>query len=745
MVATASALALSGLAAPTPAAAVTAARAAARTADPAAATSTAAAQPILLINGDLLQVSQSPRGGLAVRLRSAASPGGVLSLHASGLADEIPADALPYIGHGLDPSLFEVSALERAESSGRLPVHVSFAGRRPALPGVTYTSSGTGSAEGYLTAAGAAKFGAALARQFRRDHARGSYGGDGLFAHGVNVSLPGAAATRVGPTPQYRLHTLTMTASNLKGKPDTGDLVIVLNATNWQRFGDPIESENVFYRGQARFSVPAGHYWAIGDFVNASFTAERLVVLPQFNVKGNATVHLSEASATSEVSFATPRPATPQMTGLTFDRVGVHSSFTASWSDSGISLWVSPTTRKPTVGTLRTYAAGQLTSPAGASGTPYAYNLAYTDPRGIIPAQHYVVSPSSLATDNEDFYQDVSGTGGWCTFGGPLVEGIFFCLYLPVKLPTAQIQYFSAAPAYFWETSYVEFYSVFSGGQSDAWFSPQPNQQFTESWNEYPLHPQPDAQLLTGSAAADFPQFPSAFRTGNTLSLAGYPTPFTDNYPGHLGAGYSSGDTNALKVTGSYAIYAGGKLLAHGNPANGIPNVRLSAKPANITFELTATRHEPKRYKLSTASDTTWTWRSKRQPSATVPDGWYCGATNSGTLLQKCAVQPLLTLAYQVSQLAANGTAPSGQQQIGLSVGHLQLAPAATVSGATAQVSVNGGTTWSPATVTATGGGNFRITFAAPAGAQVSLRVIATDSAGGSITETIQDAYDVAS
>ncbi len=82
---------------------------------------------------------------------------------------------MPYLGRGLKPSLFEPSALLRAEAGGRLPVRVSFDGHRPALPGVTVTSSGVGSEQGYLTTSSARAFGAALARQFRADHARASY------------------------------------------------------------------------------------------------------------------------------------------------------------------------------------------------------------------------------------------------------------------------------------------------------------------------------------------------------------------------------------------------------------------------------------------------------------------------------------------------------------------------------------------------------------------------------------------
>ena len=40
-------------------------------------------------------------------------------------------------GRGLDPGLFRVSSLLRAETTARLPVTVSYRGRVPSLPGVT--------------------------------------------------------------------------------------------------------------------------------------------------------------------------------------------------------------------------------------------------------------------------------------------------------------------------------------------------------------------------------------------------------------------------------------------------------------------------------------------------------------------------------------------------------------------------------------------------------------------------------
>ena len=71
------------------------------------------------------------------------------------------------------------------------------------------------------------------------------------------------------------MRTLTVRGSNLAGRPDTGDEVLVVNADNCNRFSDLLESVNVFFHGEARFSVPAGNYWAAGEFFAASWKSRR--------------------------------------------------------------------------------------------------------------------------------------------------------------------------------------------------------------------------------------------------------------------------------------------------------------------------------------------------------------------------------------------------------------------------------------------------------------------------------------
>ena len=310
---------------------------------------TARTRSLTLIDGQQISLRPGPGGRLSVTALAPAddSFSELDRLTFCGQVAEIPAAAVPFFGRGLDPSLFLVRSLLRAEHGGRLPVRLAWAGsRRPALPGVTITRAGAGTAAGYLTAAGGRAFGAALARQAAADHGRASYGTDGLFAHGLSVTLAGSRVLPRAPRrPRFVQHTLTVRATDLAGRPDNGDTVFVFNADNCNRFGDPFESSNVFRNGVTRFSVPAGHYWAFGDFLSFdSFPlVDRVPILPQFTVSGNTTVSLDERSATSEVGFTTPRPSVAQSLSFTVLRTGAGGSASGSqWSAFNARLLVSP-------------------------------------------------------------------------------------------------------------------------------------------------------------------------------------------------------------------------------------------------------------------------------------------------------------------------------------------------------------------------------------------------------------------
>ncbi|HEY1641322.1 MAG TPA: hypothetical protein VGG35_11590 [Streptosporangiaceae bacterium] len=725
---------------------------AARAAHPAAISRTAGrarSRRLLLVTGDQLTIrSQGSRRLIADHAAAQGDP--MISMRHGSAITEIPAAALPYLGRGLSPALFQVSALEKAESGGRLPVRVRFSGSLPQIPGLTVTSSGPGAASGYLTAASAPAFGAALLRQYAADHDSGRYGTDGLFGHGVSITPAGAgpvAAARTGPAavhPAFKMHTLTVHGTNLAGKPDTGDDVFVVNADSIARFSGLSENDNFFFHGAAKFSMPAGHYWAIATFFRFTNSGGslRMVVVPQFRVAGARSVlRIAEKSASSKITMSTPRPAQDFQSTFEVARRSAHGgtySFSEGWGDP-LSAWVNTTTRKPTVGSLRTFTSAMLLSPPKAAAS-YAYNLDFPGPAGIIPPQHFTAGKTARVT--ERYYQDkATGQSGWVTFGGTAAQLAFeFLEIAPISMPQVQTQYFTAAPKIMWQNQIWTNLFQFAGFFTDDLRVYQPGQHQSQSWNRYPLHPAQDTTL--GGEAAVFPTFTSAARLGNRLELN--QTPWSDNQFGHLGGSFYSNGSAA--TTGRYAVQQNGKLIAHGNAVNGVPFIKLSAKPSVITYTLSASRSGGGFFRLSPSSTTAWTWHSKRDPAATVPKAWICGyefVGNQVKLIRACAVQSLLTLQYLVRGEGLNGLTQPGPQTISLHVGHIQLGGSAAITAATARVSFNDGDSWSPATVTAHGKGQYTITYNAPAGVDVSLKVTASDAKGSSVTETLIRGYGV--
>ena len=541
---------------------------------------------IVLLNGDRLVTGPAAGGARVPAILPAARGGlaeGLLALDLGGQAYDIPQVALPYLGRGLDPDLFVVSSLTRVETAGRLPVTVSYRGRVPSLPGVTISQARHGAARGYLTPAGAAAFGAALARQFAADHARGSYGQDGLFADGVSIRLAGLPATARPPV-GFPMHTLTVTGTNLAGKPDTGDSVMIVNTDNGSRFADPLESQNFFRNGVTKFSVPAGHYWAVGFFPTLlkQEIEWHVPILPQFTVSANTTVHIGERAADSEIAVKTPRAAVPVNEPFELRHTSAAGPASVAWWIGGYApMFISPTTRRATAGTLQAYLSEQLFSPAKAAGTPYEYNVAYADTSGLIPPQRYVVRASGLATVHARYYSDVSTTGYESRFGVFPVQwktnpGV---LFLPRRVPRQQTEYLTGNPAVLWADTYEQYYKNLAGGQLDDLRTFHAGEQLTENWNAYPLHPGYNTNLVGAAnpSPAPAPATPSASRKGNELTLD--VMPFSDSTLGHIGAsGFVGGQAGPYgKIAGHYQIDENGKTIARGQPAAAPPRSARSA------------------------------------------------------------------------------------------------------------------------------------------------------------------------
>ena len=310
----------------------------------------------------------------------------------------------------------------------------------------------------------------------------------------------------------------------------------------------------------------------------------------------------------------------------------------------------------------------------------------------------------------------------------------------PFALPHHQIEYMSGNPAVQWFSAVAQANGFSIGGQDDAQRTFRAGEHTDQNWNAYPLSPQPNVDLI-GAANMD-PVQPTAVRSGNTLALN--LSAFSDSQPGHYGPDFGGA---------SYRISDNGKQAAHGRlGANGgqfggiLAEARLSGRPSRVTVAIDATR-PAKSFPLSSSVHAVWTWRTARQPRAGLPKGWTClnsqslNVPNGG---RHCAVQPMMMLHYVVAKLGLNGRTGAGRQQIAITAGQLPLARTSKITSLAVRVSVNDGKTWRPAQLRRTGPGSFLATFDAAAGSFVTLRASAADAAGGSVTETIERAYQVA-
>ena len=579
------------------------------------------------------------------------------------------------------------------------------------------------------------------------------------------VSSRAAPPSRAAPASSdgVPVYTLTITGTTLSGKPDTGDSVFVGNVDD-SNLTDPRTATQPFRDGTAHVRVPSGHYWAIAIFGRGSqqqgvAPAERVVVLPEFTVDKDTTVHVAERAATSKITMTTPRPALAQSTNFYVVRT---ASAGPEWyfqisngrrhGGPGGPLWVSPVTARPTTGGLISFTSQELASPPGA-GTPYVYALSYAGPAGVIPPQRYRVRPAGLATIDELIYQETGSGGEWNVYGGFGQTVIGWVEPYPVlrSLPGRLIQYIggNAASVMHWATYYQGLgrgagYSILG-----AFRAVRPGGHYTESWNQYPLHPEP---VIDPDQATPLNSFVvPASRSGDTLTLD--VTPFMDNEPGHYG-GYGFGQTPGATVTGYYQIDQDGTTVASGDPVT-VPRpvrgglfytqVRLSPQPSTVRFVLDAAR-TGSAFRLSFRSHTVWTWRSAHETGSRLPGYWTCSypADPSSPPPRTCVVEPMMTLLYHVNGMALNGTTRPGRQVMDITAGHLQLARASRITSVTVQVSADDGAIWRPASVTRRSGDTFRAVFPAARGAYVTLRVHATDASGGSITETITRGYQVA-
>ena len=688
----------------------------------------ATARTVTLITGDQVMVTTS-HGRPSALLMPATGTGPAVRYEKPG-GDQyiVPAVAKPYLGRQLDPSLFDVSALlrENLTTGARIPVSLRYAaGATPsAPPGITLTSVGGATASGYLTPASAASFTAGLRASIGADVRAGRRAGTGALFGGVTGMSLAAGAPSGVVTPHYPMHQVNIELTDTAGKPVQEDEVYFEDLDNLLAGYAEVPVDD----GVGRVTLPAGHYLAtsqIFDFnADGDMTAihwiDHEVIVP--STATTTTVKLSEAEATSAITVRTPRPSTQQ--GLSVanyfaDTLGLSGSIAILGLVSE-PAYVNPMA-KPAVGSVRFQVSWSGVGPA--TGPAYRYDVAFGSD-GVPANQSYVVRPSQLAAVKQNYHADpAGGPTGWVFHGAYDQDGsaVPVAYGLRQAMPATVTDYLGTADSGVWGNAVVTPNQALVNADNRTF---TPGQTGVVDWVHGPLAP--TIGQHTG------PHFCYACTAGTALDLVFYPV--GDSEPDQVGT-LNGGSYN-------FAFYRNGTLVSD-ESGIGIAADNINTGPATYRGVYTGDASDVPGMSQSTHVTTDLTVNSATSVPLPSEDTCYGQSATA-----PCRLLPALTLNYQLAtDLSATSDLPV--QSLKLGVSHISFDSAqshAAITSAAVSVSFDGGKTWQPATLKGSGC-EYTATWANPVsakGTSPALKVTATDAIGGSITQTIANAYTIA-
>lgn len=691
---------------------------------------TGAAHVVTLITGDRVLL----RADGSYSVLSAPGSTGALDTfqNASGDRSFVPATALPYYSAGLDASLFDTNALIAAGATAQVPLKLTFApGSTPTAPaGVTLTSVSGATATGYVSTTGGPAFAAALRAKVGADHADGRPVGSTPLVPGLtDISLAGAATAPVA-TPHYPLHILQINANDLAGKPVAGADVLLINADN-VRTADIIAPIN---NGVDKVAVPAGNYTAIvlfDDFdASGAFVATRTVV-QDLSVPdtGPATATVNESAATAQVGFTVPKPVNAQYELTTFlrqDAAGNGASFAEIDFGAPPPTYVSPTPA-PAVGKLDYLV--QWGGSAPTAGQNYRYDVAFGSADGIPAQEQDTVRQDQVATVTDRFSADpaTKGAQGSLLVGAsdPLLAryGASSIGY-GTPMPGDTTDYLASTVGGLWQQQSFGSNNVVLVGDTHTY---QARHDYTVDWAHGPL-------------AAEFGQHTGfqeclACATGSTLSLI-Y-SPVGDSDPTHAGLLFTQ------PTSSHFTLYRNGTSVFDQDGYDGTVLDNVPAGPATYrgVFDLNMTGVPGFSQSTVTHTDLTLRYDPNATTGSTLPAPSQCEGQTAST---PCVILPALTLNYRLDT-DENNTSTSPVQALNLTVGHLSYDGAgshAPITSASVRVSFDNGSTWQRVPVIGFAG-HYVALWRNTAGTSPSIEVTATDAVGGSITQTVTNAYTV--
>ncbi len=686
---------------------------------------------VTLVTGERVVLGTSDTGVATTQIIRAATQGPaaqVKTLTVDGDVYVMPASAQPYLGRYLDIELFNATKLAAANPGNRIPLRITFTpGTTPSLPGVTITSSGAGSATGYVTRSSAKVFGAALADQAITDSTSGWPASSSMFGSVTGIAPDIASSPDV--TPQFPQTTMVIKGISHSGGPMRFGFGVLMNMDDGRKFFGFVFMVN----GEARASVPLGTYAAIFDdfefFSDGSATVRELVVT-DFVVTGSQSAMIVDArAATAAPSVTTPKATVPQelSTDLTFVDESHHFSLGWGWSLGfpGVRMRLTPAAR-PTVGTLRMNTRWTSVDPSTPGGG-YLFDATFVD-QGIAADQaRHVPAVSQLgAVDNSYTSDRLLSNGATARFVFVPHSHFAWASFWSTPMPLNRTEYVYAPKGSIVQGLALADYNAWDPGIMQGQASKViAGSSRTEQWFRAPYV----LAVSTFPPSAGFlPCLACTTSRAMTFAFA-----LSDNDPMHSAWVFRG---PGRKPIASFSVYRNGDLLLHQRDRLGavfrIPEGDATYRVVNDLSRVYTGSS------LSTFTQTDVTFRSGEGLPA--PPSYYCirGFT--------CSVMPVLT-AHIDLHATSLGTIPLGRATFDVAVGHIAAAAELPITSATAEVRRTGTSTWKPLSMTGIGSNQYQARFKAMAWMDqrgFDVRVSVTDSKGGILVQTTERAFVVA-
>ncbi|WP_335935753.1 S8 family serine peptidase [Streptomyces sp. PTD5-9] len=511
---------------------------------------------------------------------------------------------------------------------------------------------------------------------------------------------------------QPETFTLRVKVIDRNGKPATGTSSLDLVSLDIDK-GERRKNQGA---AEQMYRVRPGDY-ALSSFVatnDANNAPESVSYLanPQLRISHDTTVVL-DARKAHRLSLHTDRPSTVNNTTFSYARTWdetwqVSGTLTADGTVQRFYADVDGRAKNGTFEFRPTWRAS-----GSENGSPYVYNLSFPTSGPLQSDQVYKPKDTKLAQVTET----------WNAMGkeADYIDALFIRpsgssgAYIPVSAygqvhaPATRTAYYTTGDDAWYHGAMTSFpFAAFMGDQERTY---RAGQRSAEEWYGGPLRP--------GAARdADGRLMLAAERQGNLFGIQN--ALWVDGSGDHWSYGGSFGDI------GNLTLKRNGEQIGRLAYPYGVFEVPDEDSVYELTQHLEKIYSGDRNWLRSTAADTTWSFRSHREP-----DVYSRGL-------------PILHPAYDVPVDGLNTLPAQRGIKVGLSVeGHAEYTPGA-VKAASLSYSYDGGTTWTQApTEQQDGKWTAVLDHTGASGKQVMLKAAFTDANGNAVTQTITRAYDV--